>query len=192
MSNEIDFSHLVDQDAIAKWKADHDAGYVRKQETANNLETAAAGHRKALAASERAVSGNGDAMAAEIGLETATRSLTVSRKIASAAEAAFLRLQQREALVRGMAHRELYMHGVAQRVAAAKAGDAARAALATAEAAYEAGTETMRAACRAGCSDVHGALNELGKMKTEADERAHWAARRANPDDAGSHPWKPE
>jgi hypothetical protein len=67
---------------------------------------------------------------AEVQLETATRGLTVARKISAAAEIAFTRSTDREQIARGIAHKPVYEAGIKARLAAAQAGDKAKADLA--------------------------------------------------------------
>jgi hypothetical protein len=186
-----DFDNLVDHASIAEWKAGHDAAYSRMVTTASDLETAKAAHRMAEQASEAAVAGDGNAMAAETKLMAAETALRVAQKVADAAAAAFRRQHDRETIVRGLAHKPVYENGIALRLAAAKAGDAAKAALALAEQNYRAATEQMLAACRNGLSDVHGALSGSEALRSEVDERAVWTARGIDAN-APRHTWQPE
>ena len=164
------------------------------RETSAALETATAAHSKAEQASQEAVAGNGgDPAKAEDALEAAAKAKRVAQKVADAAVATFQREHGREAIVRGMAHRGVYERGIALRVAAARAGDAARAALAAAQSDYEAACKLMEAARNGGLPDLHGALSpyDPNSLRTEAQERAIWVARHVDPD-APKHPWQPE
>jgi hypothetical protein len=189
--NKLNFDDLIDHASISDWKAAHGAAYARKVQTADDLEAATAAYRKAVAASERAVAGNGDPMAAELTLETATRNLTVARKIATAAEAALARSRNREHIVRGMAHKGVYVAGIRARIAAARAADSAKAALADADRAYLDATALISRAREGGCPDVHGATDGPHVLRSAQEELKHWASRNIDAENP-IHPWQPE
>jgi hypothetical protein len=141
---------------------------------------------------QQAVSGGvGNKHETRAALDAATTRLLVEQEAAAAAAAAFDAEENRRLIVRALAHKPLFEHGIAGRMAAARAADAARAALQQAEEDYKASTQVIRAAMTSGLSDVHDATDGPNIMKTEAEERTLWSARNIDAD-APKHPWMPE
>lgn len=189
--NEI--STLVDHKSIADWKASFEALNAARIEADSRLADAQKAAKAAHKASEAALAGRGALSVedAEDGIEAAERTLRIATKVADAATKKFNRERDRQHIVTGIAHRGVWAEGVRQRLAAAKAGDAAKKALADAEKAYADAHELMNYAAQNHCAAI--GRNEHGQvaLKTEAEERAHFAANRIDPDAPVSW-WQPE
>jgi hypothetical protein len=167
--NESDISPLVDSSVIQASTDKLVAAVARLKKAEVDYDAAAAAHEIATLASIRAAADGGDVMAAELVLESAARTLSVSGKILEAAKKARELAHADLVPARGRAHQEVFRKGIFIRLAASRQADAARAMLAAAQKEFDTGTAYLTRAKQNGTFpffDNPGPPDAMGTYKT--------------------------
>src|ERR1035437_7854836 len=120
---EADVASLVDTGIIQAATNRLTKAVARLKQAELDDDTAAASCEAATAASVRAVAGGGDAMAAELALEGAARTLSVAGNVLEAAKKERQAAHENINPARKLAWRPVYVEGIRRRLQSTKAAD---------------------------------------------------------------------
>jgi hypothetical protein len=155
MTNQ-DFDAQIDHGIIQAASDKLAAVRLRLANVTADMETARAKHTAAKLASDAAIAGEGDPIAAELALEEAARGFSVAGRIVEAAQRAVEQARADELAERGKAHQPMHDAAVTAVLAACATADTARTTLATAECAFRDAVKAIRGAVARGARPAHG------------------------------------